>query len=549
MRSPGWADGACLAAGALQCLAFAPFNHTFIAVAGLAVLFRAVAVAPPARAFFRGWLFGFAAFGAGLWWVTESFQYQHVGLELAIPMVASLAAALGLWPALFGALVATLLGNGAPGGRVRRLVSFLPFAPSDSSDEAASASPDRRRFVAALWWLPAAWIAVEWLRGELFTGFTWLQLGYAALETPLAAWAPVAGSYAAGLVLALTAAGVALIGLAPRRALILFAAVVLVLWGGAAALVASERHAAWTRPAGEPLPVLVVQGNFPQGEKWTGAGRVAALERYEQLTAEHPGARLVVWPESALPHLARNVEQYLDLAGTRAARGGYVLLAGIFGWDAATRRPHNSVVRLAAPFAAEPPSYYHKHHLLPFAEALPFERAIAPLARSWGLPAYSFASGAPHQPPLPVDGHTVAVSICYEIAFGAESAAALGDAALLVNVSNDAWFGDTIGPHQHFQIARMRALEQGRWLVRATNTGISALVSPAGETVALAPQFEATVLEGEVQPLAGRTPYVQWRDAPVLAVLGLMFPAGWWAAARRRGRPRGGARAAAPPPP
>ncbi len=503
MRSPAWADGACIAAGGLLFLAFSPWNLAVVAVASLAVLFRAVLRASPRRAFWRGWLFGAAGFGAGIWWIAESFQFREIGIGPAAALTALLVCVLALYPALFGWASARFLGG--PGPR-----------PGSGGDAAA-----------AFWWLPGGWILVEWLRGTLFSGFTWLQVGYAGLESPLAAYAPLGGSYAVGLAVAFTAASFSMVGAARHRPVVCALGVSALLWVGGAALVALDAHAKWTRPAGDPVRVLIVQGNVSQGEKWLEPTRRVALDRYARLTAEHPGAGLVVWPETAIPYFAARVGSFLRAAGAAAEREGYVLLSGVLSFDPASGNPYNSVARISSPRSADTPSYYHKRHLVPFSERIPFETVWAPVARWLGLPAESFAAGAERQIPLRAGGHEIAVSICYEITFGAASARGLGNAALLVNVSNDAWFGDTAGPHQHFQMARMRALEQGRWLVRATNTGISALVTPLGRAAASAPLFEAGVLDVAVPPLEGRTPYARWRDYPALVVAALLVVIAW----------------------
>jgi len=192
------------------------------------------------------------------------------------------------------------------------------------------------------------------------------------------------------------------------------------------------------------------------------------------------------------------------------------------------------VAGISSPQSADPPSYYHKRHLVPFSERMPFQAVIAPIARWLRFPTEGFAPGAAQQPPLRAGGHDIAVSICYEITFGASIARDLGNAALLVNVSNDAWFGRTAGPHQHFQMARMRALELGRWLVRSTNTGISAIVTPEGRVAASVPAFEAGVLEFDVPPLEGRTGYARWRDVPVLVLIALLLLIAWRVRARAR---------------
>ena len=508
MRSPAWADGACVAAGGLLFLAFAPWNLVVVAVASLAVLFRAVLRASPRRAFWRGWLFGAAGFGVGLWWITESFQFRDLGIGSAVALTGTLVCVLALYPALFGWASAKFLRAGGP----------LPES--------------RSKAAVALWWFPAAWILFEWFRGALFSGFTWLQVGYAGLESPLSAYAPLGGSYAVGFVIAVTAASVALVGTVRNRTAVWAIGASVLLWAGGMVIVALDVNARWTRPAGESLRVLVVQGNVAQSEKWAEETRRDTLVRYAKLTAGHPAVDLVVWPETAIPYFAAQVRPFLRAAGDEAKRRGYVLFAGLLSFDPPSGQTYNSVVRIASARSADAPSFYHKRHLVPFSESIPFATVLAPAARWLGYPAESFASGAEWQPPLEVGGHEIAVSICYEITFGAASARVLGNSALLVNVSNDAWFGRTAGPHQHFQMARMRALELGRWLVRSTNTGISALVTPGGRVADSIPAFETGVMEVDVPPLEGRTPYARGRDVPLLALLAVLLVIAWLA--RRR---------------
>ena len=512
--SPAWTDAACLGAGGLLFLAFSPWNLVVVAVLSPAVLFRAVWRASPGRAFRRGWLFGVGGFGSGIWWISESFRYRDAGWGTAVSMTALLVGLMALYPGLFGWASARFLRS-------------------------SGAKPGRRRAAgAALWVLPAAWVLVEWLRGALFSGFTWLQLAYAGLESPLAAYAPVAGSYGVGLAIAITAAPLAMAGAVRLRALLAAAGVAALVWLGSVVLTPLEVHAAWTRPAGEPLRVLIVQGNVPQEEKWAEEARPEALGRYLRLTRDHAaGVDLVVWPETAIPYFAAQVASFLDTVGETAEQGGYAVLTGILTFDPASGKLRNSLARVAAPRAVEPPAYYHKRHLVPFSERLPFEAVSYPIASWLGLPIESFGAGPERQIPLRVGDHEISTSICYEITFGAASARSLGNAGLLVTVSNDAWFGDTAGPHQHLQIARMRALEQGRWLVRAANTGLSALVNPRGEVAVAVPQFETVALEVTVPPLAGETPYTRWRDYPVLALLALMLAVARWRT-RRRGKGR-----------
>jgi apolipoprotein N-acyltransferase len=257
----------------------------------------------------------------------------------------------------------------------------------------------------------------------------------------------------------------------------------------------------------------VVQGNVPQHLKWRDEERAATLERYLGLTRAHWDADLVVWPETAVPAFAHRARDFLaDLAVEAEAHGATVLL-GIPYADLGSGRYYNSVLALGR----GEPALYHKRHLVPFGEFVPLSSVLGRVLDLLNAPMSDFSSGPRDQPPLLADGVRVGVSICYEDAFGEEVILALPAATLLVNVSNDGWFGDSIAPHQHLEIARLRARETGRDLVRATNTGISALMDHRGQVRGRSPQFEPHVLRGEVQPRTGTTPYARLGNLPVVA--------------------------------
>ena len=487
-------DALAAAAGAVLPFAFSPFFLWPLAPLSLAALLVAWCGGSTRRAVWRGWLFGLAAFGAGVSWIVSSFQFSNIALPIALVLTVGFVAFLALYPALVGYASA-------------RLAVALPL-------------PVRLLAV-----LPALWIVGEWLRGWLLTGFTWLQLGYSQVDGPLAGWLPVGGVYGAGLAVAVVAGGLAWTVLAPGpRPAGALAAVLL-----AASLVAQVGNRDWTQPAGPPLEVALVQGNVPQDQKWRPEMRAPTLERYMQLTAPHLGADLLVWPETAVPGQEAMMQPFIQELGRVAARAGSSVLFGIPEYSGTPFRAYNTVLMVGAHGGR-----YRKRHLVPFGEYLPLDTVLRPITRALGIPVSNFSPGAAVQPPLQVAGHRVAMFVCYEIAFGNEVAAALPAATLLATVSNDAWFGDSIGPHQHLQMARARALETGRELVRATNTGITALVDARGRVGARLEQFSAASLHGQVTPRAGATPYVRWGDLPALVLCALLLAP--CLAARRRGR-------------
>jgi apolipoprotein N-acyltransferase len=246
--------------------------------------------------------------------------------------------------------------------------------------------------------------------------------------------------------------------------------------------------------------------------------RRPTLERYLTLTRAHWDADLIVWPESALPGLRASFDGYVErLAREARANDSYVVF-GVPVLDRERQRFYNSVLVVGGREMV-----YHKRHLVPFGEYLPLDALIRPLTEALGLPVADFSPGPDDQELLEAGGYRLGISVCYEIAFGSEILAALPEAAVLVTISNDAWFGTSIGPHQHMQIARARALETGRYLLRSTNTGITAIVGPDGVIEARAPQFQVQVLVGEIFPMHGMTPYARTGDVVVIALLALVL--------------------------
>jgi apolipoprotein N-acyltransferase len=466
---------AAAAAGAVLPLSFAPFGWYVLAPFSLALLFRCWDC-PPREAAWRGFWFGIAAFIAGTWWLYISVRLVGgTPLPVALLLLGGLVAIMAAWIAVAG-FVAARLRTGS-------------------------------RIVDAGLLAPAAWVLVEWLRGWVLSGFPWLSIGYGQIDGPFAAWAPVGGVYAVSLVCALLAGALVTLvaGTARDRALAVAAALVLALatWG----LV----DRAWTAPDGKPLRVGLVQGAIPQLLKWEPGEQQATLELYASLTLALREHDLVIWPEAAIPVPDDLVPQYLEDLAALAASRGWQLLVGILTHEPDRDEYRNSLLALGPERGV-----YHKRHLVPFGEFFPVPDFVRSWMRLMSLPYSDISHGDEQQAPLRAHGVGLAPTICYEDAFGAEQLVFLPEAGMLVNVSNDAWFGDTIAPHQHLQMARMRSLETGRYLVRSTNTGITAIIDERGGLRATVPQFEAGVLTGMAQPFSGATPYVRTGNWPVL---------------------------------
>jgi apolipoprotein N-acyltransferase len=491
--------GIAFALGAASVAAYGDWPLWPLALAAFAALAWLWLRAPDARAAaLVGFAFGAGLFLAGVSWVYVSLH--HFG-GLPAPIA-------GLATVLFCLYLA-----------------LYPAAVGWAQAKLRATAPVRLMLV-----IPALWTLAEWLRGWILTGFPWLALGYSQLDGPLAGFAPVAGVFGLSfLAAAVAGAAVAIATRAARRA----AAVVAI---GAMAFGLGSRAVDWTAATGEPLDVALVQGNIPQELKFVPGRYDSILETYARLVGSTE-ARLVVLPETAIPRFLEDIDPaYLEtLAAPIAARGGDLLL-GVPVLDR-SRRYYNAVVSLGA----SPQAAYAKTHLVPFGEFVP--TGFGWLVAMMRIPLGEFARGGAEQRALAVAGQRVAVNICYEDAFGEEIIRPLPEATLLVNASNVAWFGDSLAPAQHLRIARMRAAETGRTMLRATNTGVTAIVGSDGAVSARLPSFTEGVLEGRVQGRSGATPYVLGANAPVVAVcLAVVAAAGCRTRTKRRGGADLGAR-------
>jgi apolipoprotein N-acyltransferase len=372
--------------------------------------------------------------------------------------------------------------------------------------------------------IPAGWVFTEWLRGWFLSGFPWLALGYSQLDTALAALAPVGGVHAVSLAAAVSAGALVTLLAGTRRARAVAMVTLLVTWGSALALGGVE----WTRPRGAGVTVALVQGAVPQSMKWVPGQLERTMNLYLDLTRPHLGAGIIVWPESAIPSLEGNIRGYLDYVSRLAQSRGSSLVSGLVRRDPASGAYYNA---MAAWSPAE--QWYYKRRLVPFGEFFPVPAAIRDWMRLMNLPYSDFAAGSDAQRPLAAGGEALAPTICYEDAYGVEQLGLARASTLLVNVTNDAWFGDSSAPHQHLDISRMRSLETGRPMLRATNDGVTALIAHDGALLGQLPQFQPGVLAGTVRPRTGLTPYMRAGNWPVLALLAIGLAAGF----RRPRRP------------
>ena len=460
-------------------LAFAPVGFYPIALATLAVFINGVANASPRRAFGSGYLFGLGLFGFGVSWVYVSL-HDFGGMPAVLAAIATLG-----------------------------FCAFLALLP-------AAAAWVQARIPAPSWaraclLIPAAWTLAEWLRGWIFSGFPWLSAGYAAVGWPLQGYAPVLGVFGLSF-LTVALAGLVWVFYRQRKPSAVAAFIVILALGQ------GLRHVEWTRPSGEPLSAALLQGNIEQELKFRPERYPAILDTYARL-AEGTDAKLIVLPETAIPRFYDLIEpQYLARLEAAAQRNGGDLLLGV-PYRTSRGEYFNSVLSLGT----SERQAYHKVHLVPFGEFIPagFGWVLAILH----IPLSDFSRGAFNPPPIAAAGQQIAVNVCYEDAFGDEIARRAPAATLLVNVSNVAWFGDSLAPAQHLQIARLRAIETGRMHLAATNTGITAAIDRDGRVLARLAQFREDRLEVNARGYSGATPYSRFLDWPAVVVSLLLLAA------------------------
>jgi apolipoprotein N-acyltransferase len=472
--------------GAATVFAFAPFYWWPLAVVSLAVLFALWQQAPTARrAAAIGFAWGLGLFLAGVSWLYVALHvYGNMPAPLAAMSIFLFCCYLALFPMLAGMLAHKLRS--------------------------------RHHGWTLLLVMPASFVAFEYLRGWFMTGFPWLIIGY--VHTPggvippaLHGYAPILGTFGLSWLTALTAAILVLALRLTGRLRVIAGGAMVILWGAGLLLA----HVEWSKPAGSPLTVSLLQGNVDQAQKWREETLNATMKDYLAL-ANESRAKLIVMPETAIPRWLHEIpEDYLALLKRRAMQNGGDVILGAPTMQLSPRQFFNSAISMGT----APTQTYSKSHLVAFGEFIP--PLFSWVYRWLEVPLAGFTPGAETQAPMRLSGHFVALNICYEDTFGSEISRPLPEAELLVNISNMAWYGRSLAAEQHLQFSQMRSLETSRWMLRATNTGLTAAVNERGAIVKALPQFTRGVLDVEAVPRQGATPYVRWKDWPVL--IGLLI--------------------------
>ena len=475
-------------AGAATTLAFAPFDLSALVFFTLALAFYFWNRLSLKQATFSAWLFSLGLQCTGVGWIYHSVHtHGDAPAVFAVLLVFLLCCYLSLYVALAVYTVNRFLPNNA---KLRLLIFY-----------------------------PATWLVFEWLQGYVMTGFAWMQLGYTQIDFPLSGFAPILGNHGISGLVGFCAGAMLLLIVFwqemqnKKIAALVFS--VVVLWFSGAYL----KTISWTHADGEPIRVSMVQANIAQQDKWKKGMRQSTLDLYRDLSLAQQDVDLIVWPETAVPDYWYRVVPYIKQLREDMRQKDADLLLGIFVKNDESRLL-NSVMNING-------EIYHKRHLVPLGEFIPLRFLIEFFNRFVNIPMSDIASGEDEQSLLKAAGVPIGVSICFEEAFSRDVLKDLPEAKILVNVSNDAWFEDSHEAHQHHAIARMRALETGRYMIRSTNTGITSFIGPHGEVIKQLPQFEVGVLKAKVQPMSGSTPFVRWGDALVVAFCSLLL-LGFW---------------------
>jgi apolipoprotein N-acyltransferase len=493
--------------GGIAVFSYAPFHIWPLAFVSFAGLLWLIADKTKKQAMLLGLSWGIGYFMAGIHWVYISIQqYGELPALVAIIVLSLLIVYLSLYPMLFTVLLS--IAN-----RFTGQFSFKQLV-----------------FVA-----PVLWQVTEFLRGYILTGFAWLQLGYSQLDSPLRAYFPLAGIDGVNLLLTI------LCGLfvyciktitskTPKRhalgAIIALITIFIapISFGNINWTTVDKTHSAH---------FALIQGNIPQSIRWTKDQLNDTLQTYAKLTQENfENDKIIIWSEASITDYEINQQSFLQYLDNEARAHNTEIAVGIIDYRfgetgyQANGDLYNTLLVLGEkePYQYPTTNRYQKHHLVPFGEFTPLESVLEPIAELLNIPMSSMKPGDVKQPQLQIKGFKFTTAICYEVILSNSMWQNFtADSDFLLTVSNDAWFGDSIGPKQHLQMAQARALEFGRPLIRSTNTGITAIIDPHGNIVKQLPQFETGVLSASVSPTTGLTPYARWGNWPYFAMMALMF--------------------------
>lgn len=477
----------CVLAGALLVTAFAPFNLFFMAPLSLAWLLFSWLNCTPRQAWIRGWYFGLGCFGFGVSWVFISIhRYGNANVLLAGFFTLAFINILALFPAATGWLWRKYYKSNLGG-------ILLGF--------------------------PGIWVIVEYIRSWIFTGFPWLLIGDSQTHGPFQGYLPIIGEYGVSFLTTLAASLIVLLVISSKKITKILALTFLILITLFGQLTTAIN---WTTPLPNQIKVSLVQGNIPQEVKWSPDYLRTILERYWQLSLPlWSTSDLIIWPEGSIPLPKSLANDFLIQLKSQTQLHHTQLILGLPLEADQKNKYYNGLIILG-----DSEAEYAKRHLVPFGEYVPLENWLRGLIGFFNIPMSDFIIGSSHQANLQVDHNQIAPFICYEIAYSELLRSQLPNATILLVISDDAWFGDSLAPQQHLQIAQARARQSGRYLLFSTNNGITAVINPKGQIISRIPQFQATVLTSNIPGMQGTTPWVYIGTNGILAVMFLLLIVG-----------------------
>ena len=467
-----------LVAGAIFPLGLAPFMFWPAVMVSMAVLFKALEAVSFRQAYVRTFTYAVGLFTAGASWVFVSI-HEYGFLPVPIAATATF---------LFCVFLASIFA--------------IPFL-------LAGLIPTTR--VAYIIGLPSIWVLSEWLRIWFLTGFPWLYAGYGHTDTWLSGWAPIGGVLLLSL---LSAIGSALViylsrGHFKNRPTKILCAMVLAIWLTGLGL----QQINWTEAEGDKLTVTLIQPNIAQNQKWSADFQASILQQLYQQSEPHWNSDLILWPEAAIPTISQQIPQYMEQLKSKAIATKSTLLTGIIHYDPTEKKYYNSILALG-----DADQRYDKTRLVPFGEYVPLEFLLRGTLDFFRLPVPALSLGKPYQQSFIVNQQNIGASICYEVVYPNLVARNSNNANILLTVSNDTWFGDSIGPHQHMQMVRMRAMETAKPMIRATNNGITGFIDYKGQITQVSARNLVTELTARVQPREGRTLFSQTGSWPTITL-------------------------------
>ncbi len=462
-----------LLSGGLIPFSFSPFDLYFISIFSLIIIFYLWSKTETAReSFILGYLFGFAMFGVGINWLHISIDlFGGVNLFFALFFTYLFIAFISLYPALTGYMVVKYFKS-----------KFFIF-------------------------IPILWVVFEWAKGWVLTGFPWLNIGTSQTNSILVNFAPIIGDYGVSFIVCIVATAAIKIFSYSKKERFISASLLIIIFITSLSL----NKVKWTEDTGKVLNVALVQGAIPQEIKWRPDQEKKSFNIYTELSESFWLSDLIIWPETAIVSKYNLANNFIKKISKKRQGSSALFMTGIVKESTSSDAYFNSIMLIDTEHR-----FYNKHHLVPFGEYLPFREILYHPLRLFNISISNFSPGKYTEKNFETDKGNFGMSICYEDAYGDEIRRSMPEANILVNVSNDAWFGNSIAPHQHLQIARMRAIENGRYFLRATNNGISAIIDNKGKVISHSPQFEKHVLNSNVKLFTGDTPYSKHGNTPLL---------------------------------